>query len=252
MSSCGCSDLGLVRSRNEDRWGCIGSRFFVVADGVGGNPAGNVAAEHAVWSMCQWVRGMTLGQFDDDPEGCLALSVEKANRHILDLSSQESGWEGMGTTVCCLYIDDDICYHAHVGDSRIYCLRDGVLHQLTEDHCCRASDRPGGYPGQRSHVLTQALGMKDDAEPSVGALDLQEGDLFLMCSDGLHDSLSDSAILDCLLDDTQSKDAIGYDEGIIQRDRLDVVSRNLIHKAKSQGGQDNITLILVQVGDTLS
>jgi serine/threonine protein phosphatase PrpC len=224
------SDLGRQRQGNEDNY-FVRAPLFVVADGMGGAQAGEVASEIAVRS------------FDDElPNGSLpdALRsvIQGANRRIHDKARSDETMHGMGTTTTAAYVDDDEVVIAHVGDSRAYLLRDGELIRLTKDHSLvgelvargKLTEEQAEQHPQRS-VITRALGPEANVQVDVDIFPAKSGDLYLLCSDGLT-SMVHEPKLRPLFDDTDSLEALG---------------KRLIEAANAAGGRDNITVILFRL-----
>ncbi|MDX1609758.1 MAG: Stp1/IreP family PP2C-type Ser/Thr phosphatase [Halofilum sp. (in: g-proteobacteria)] len=242
------TDVGRRRDHNED---CVGSDaahgIAALADGMGGHNAGEVASGMAIESVLRDLpeRLDTLVEAEENgqawaPESLVAGNVlEQSNRAIHEAASNQPQYQGMGTTVVVAVFYDDRLTIAHVGDSRVYRLRDGALEQLTRDHTLLQElvDR-GFYTYEEArqslnrNIVTRALGV----EPEV-KVDLQEeialpGDLYLLCSDGLNDMLDDEVIRLTL---TQ----FGAN--------LDEAADRLVDRANEQGGADNISVVLVRV-----
>jgi protein phosphatase len=244
VTAVGLTDVGLVRQKNEDAWGLLPeSHTYLLADGMGGHRAGDVAAREAV----ERLTAILQEQFTNRPSSKdspfdvghrLRLAIEETNRHVYRLSKTEDAWRGMGTTLCCLHVHDEGLVYAHVGDSRIYRLRGGELDQLTEDHSLlRELVRSGQIREQHSadfvykNIITKALGTEPIVEPSVGVGELVSDDIYLLCSDGLSDLLSKDKIEDILASTLP----------------LDIKAVALVDAAKGQGGYDNVTVVLIQV-----
>ncbi len=178
------SDLGRQRQGNEDNF-FVRAPLFVVADGMGGAQAGEVASEIAV-------RSFESGLPSGPPTEGLVTVIEGANRRIHDRSRTDAGQAGMGTTVTAAYVGESDVTIAHVGDSRAYVLRDGELVRLTRDHSLvgelvargKLTEEQAETHPQRS-VITRALGPEPDVEVDVQTYNARGGDLFLLCSDGL-------------------------------------------------------------------
>ncbi len=234
--SSGLSDVGLVRSNNEDAWGEVQElSFYVLADGMGGHKAGEVAAQLAVDSLCQWRRDISSSE---NIEEQLLKAIGEANIKIFDKGQADQDLSGMGTTLCCLLFCPDKVVVAHIGDSRIYCFREGTLNQLTEDHSLLNElirkghmDKNGSSSFAYKNVITKAMGVDPIVVPSIDQHSFQAQDLFLICSDGLSDCLSHQQI-----------------HGILSAScDINSCAKNLIDSAKEVGGQDNITVLLVKV-----
>jgi protein phosphatase len=225
------TDTGRQRRGNEDS-SYAHAPVFVVADGMGGAQAGEVASQIVV-------EAFAAGLPDEGtPEERLSVVVQKANREIHDRSHSEAENAGMGTTVTAAYLDDDSVVLAHVGDSRGYLLRDGELARLTEDHSLVEELLRGGklteeealeHP-QRS-VITRALGIEPIVEIDTWTYPLRPGDVVLLCSDGLTSMISEQQVQDL----------------IAQAPDLDTAADRLIEAANAAGGRDNITVVLFRV-----
>src|SRR6201991_5091019 len=187
------SDLGRQRQGNEDNL-FVRAPLFVVADGMGGAQAGEVASEMAVDSF-------TSGLPDGSPADGLRGIIEQANRAIHDRSRTEAKTAGMGTTVTAAYVGEREVTVAHVGDSRAYLLRDGDLIRLTRDHSPvgelvargKMTEEQAETHPQRS-VITRALGPEPDVEVDVQVYQARAGDLFMLCSDGLTSMVPEARV----------------------------------------------------------
>ena len=226
------SDLGRQRQGNEDSY-FVRTPLFVVADGMGGAQAGEVASEMAVDSFA---RGLP----DGSPADGLAQTIETANRAIHDRSRSDGQLAGMGTTVTAAYVGEGEVIIAHVGDSRGYLLRDGDLIRVTRDHSLvgelvargKLTEEQAESHPQRS-VITRAVGPEPRVEVDVQAYQAKAGDVFLLCSDGLTDMVP-AARVKPILEAAASLEAAG---------------RELIAAANEAGGRDNITVILFRLED---
>jgi PPM family protein phosphatase len=224
------SDLGRQRQGNEDNF-FVRAPLFVVADGMGGAQAGEVASEIAVRS------------FDDElPNGslpeALASVIEQANKRIHDKARADESLHGMGTTTTAAYVDDDEVIIAHVGDSRAYLLRSGELIRLTKDHSLvgelvargKLTEEQAEQHPQRS-VITRALGPEASVQVDVDIFPAKAGDLFLLCSDGLTSMVHEPQLPPLFQDG----------------DSLETLGKRLIDAANAAGGRDNITVILFRL-----
>ncbi len=239
----GISDIGLVRENNEDVWSKISQqRFFVVADGMGGHQAGEIAAKEAVGKLCQ-ILAKRLNNRDEQIDLNIAReiivdAIQEANLHVYQMSRQDKDLRGMGTTLCFLHFHPKGLIFGNVGDSRIYRLRNHKLTQITKDHSllCEMMDQ-GKISGTQAgnflykNIITKAIGTEPFVEPSIRTCEVLDQDLFLMCTDGLSDLASAQEIEDILNKKQSLKD----------------MSEELVQKAKSQGGQDNITVVIAKV-----
>lgn len=212
LSACGASDLGKRRRRNEDAYVVrpdIG--LFAVADGMGGHAAGDVASRIAVETLISRLSADSMG-----------VAIAAANQAIWQAAQADPAQAGMGTTITAVALDarlDSEFLCGHVGDSRLYRLRDSVLEQLTRDHSI-----------PRTSMLTRAVGTRPDVEVDVFRASILPGDRFLICSDGLTGMVHDEDLRVILLRDKP----------------LDALCGDLIEAANLRGGLDNITAIVLQ------
>ena len=230
------TDMGLRRTENQDTYGYVRSRLsslFIVADGMGGARGGATASAIAVDVVCREVSRKPL------TEPTLKQAIEKANRAIFEKSREDENLQGMGTTFVALALVGSHGFLAHVGDSRAYLLRDGVLTKLTRDHTliqelletgAISDDQAENHP--IAHMLTRSLGPARAVEVEFSPIPgpLKRGDRFLLCCDGLYNMLSDEEVARILL--TES---------------LDNASQKLVDKANDAGGTDNITVEVIDV-----
>jgi len=232
IASSAHTDTGRRRRRNEDAFLCE-PPLFAVADGMGGAQAGEVASRLAAESL----REQELGNLS-----ALEQTVElirEANRRVYAYSSENASTRGMGTTMTVALVEGSVVTIGHVGDSRAYLLRDDQLTQLTQDHSLvaelvrsgRLSPKEAESHPRRS-VITRALGTDSDVEVDVFSLRAQDGDLFLLCSDGLTSMVSDEGIARLL---------------VTARADLDDAGKKLIAAANQAGGEDNITVVLFEL-----
>lgn len=224
------SDIGKIRETNEDSFICS-PPLLVVADGMGGHVAGEVASQLAAETLRKYV---LTGA--DHPVAMLNKAIDQANTLIYRMAKEKNELSGMGTTVTAAYVDGDVLYWGHVGDSRLYLVRDGELRQVTEDHSLVGElVRSGNISAEEAlthphrNILTRAVGTSDQVRVDSGLLDLIEGDVVLLCTDGLTNMLSDVEILDITLGSENAVDA-------------------LIDRANTAGGLDNITVIVGRYG----
>jgi PPM family protein phosphatase len=228
------SDTGRRRRRNEDAFVCA-PPLFAVADGMGGAQAGEVASGLAAAVLEE-------GAGDERGEERVASLIKEANRRVFQRSNEDATTSGMGTTMTVALVDSSggTIAFGHVGDSRAYRVRDGQLEQLTDDHSLvgelvrsgKLSPEEAEVHPQRS-VITRALGTEPDVDVDTFTVEAQPDDLYLLCSDGLTDMISADEIFSVL-------------DG---SDDLEVAARALIEAANAGGGEDNITVVLFQIGD---
>jgi PPM family protein phosphatase len=235
------SDVGMIRSGNEDNHDSdvnASRGLFIVADGMGGHAAGEVASLMAVQTVMQELA--ELREIDDGGSAAARLSeaLRTANRNIHERTLAESDKQGMGTTASVLALDEKRYLIGQVGDSRVYLLRDGALHQLTKDHSYVQEQVDAGFltPEQAkyhpySNVITRCVGASQDVEPDVYKGDAKIGDVFLLASDGLTGMVDDRRIHTLLMARAEPERKV----------------LSLIAEANGRGGLDNITAIVVQV-----
>jgi len=249
---CANTDIGLKREQNEDSYLIINRKtkavdiqnhgmMFAVADGMGGHAGGEIASEMACLGMADYYSEKT-----DRPEGSgyfearlghLRSSVYNVHNKIIEYGRINREFEDMGTTLSVLVLTKNKALIAHVGDSRIYRLRQGFLEQLTEDHSMAQLFIKMGYLTPEKvanhpirHVLSQAVGHGiDDIFSRIA--NVERGDTFLLCSDGLFGMVSDDEIRDILLHNPALKDQC----------------RRLVARALEKGGRDNVTVMVIQV-----
>jgi serine/threonine protein phosphatase PrpC len=227
------SDTGRQRRANEDSL-MARAPLFVVADGMGGAQAGEVASRIAVECFQPGLPDAS------EPELALAALARSANAHIHELSHANAELAGMGTTLTAIYVGEDNVAIAHVGDSRAYCLRDGELLRLTDDHSLvdellrqgRLTPEEAIEHPQRS-VITRALGPEGEVEVDTRSFRGRHGDVYLLCSDGLTTMISEDHVAAVLREHPILRDA----------------GEALIAAANQAGGRDNITVVLLRLED---
>lgn len=237
------SHVGMIRTNNEDHTYISSDEgIAVLADGMGGHQAGEVASEMAVEVAVEELR--MAQQFDNtDMMQCLmevGQAMELANRHVYNLSMKKTELSGMGTTLILTLFRNNQLFFAHVGDSRLYRFRDNELTQLTRDHSLMQEvldhhlfpNRDTALKaGVGENVLTRSLGHAATVDVDVDLVESRVGDIYLLCSDGLYGPVSDEEIADTLAATNQS---------------LTEKSNSLLTQALDGGGRDNISLILAR------
>lgn len=226
------TDKGKTRKDNEDYFAAQ-NNLFIVADGMGGHKAGDVASKLAVQTITKLNRA-SRGQADK--EKLIEAFFSKANKAVNERAKRISHEQGMGTTMTLMLIDQEKAYIGHIGDSRAYLFRNGKLKQLTNDHSLVADMVQEGKITEeeaREHpyrnVITKALGSEEKIKPDIFSVNLKDGDRLLLCSDGLT-SMVDDATLHEVLSSSETLKAAG---------------NTLIKKANDNGGADNITAIVI-------
>jgi len=240
----GQTDPGMLRSRNEDAltWN-ESMHLAILADGMGGHNAGDVASNMAL-EIIQDNLYMQLPKLDQPDSGrqriALLLSIiAKTNAHIYQAAQTNTDKTGMGSTLALTLFHRDKIIIAHIGDSRVYRLRNHRLKALTHDHSLvnqliaqGTMTKDEAKTSQYRNVITRALGHKEKAEPEIRMLNIMPKDIYLLCSDGLYDMMSERDIRDIV---------------IREREDLGAAANQLIVKANESGGKDNVTALLVEV-----
>lgn len=226
------TDVGPVRKMNEDSLISIIPDTYIVADGMGGHAAGEIASHLLIKTAQDFLRGRDIVY----SELLLKEIILKANDAILAASERHSEYMGMGTTATIFHREGTLGVWAHVGDSRLYVLQNGVLKQITQDHSLVEDLVRNGTITEeqaRTHphknVLTRAVGVDEELLVDMGNFPMQKGDKILLCTDGLTNVLRDEEIQDVLQEQTSM-------------DKAEV----LVTKALAAGGLDNITAIVVE------
>ena len=243
------SDVGRKRKGNEDSvFVNPENKLFVVADGMGGHAAGEVASSIAVDSINEFVCATGGDEEITWPFGLdesisydgnrLKTAVRFANRKVLEITKEKTEYEGMATTVAAVLVDGATANLAHVGDSRIYLVRAATLSQLTSDHSWVNEQIQSGIISAeqaRSHplrnVVTRALGGRTDLQVDMQSREMEPGDILLLCSDGLTNMLPDDEI----------GSLVSQAAGDVKR-----AARDLVDAANARGGEDNITVLLIK------
>jgi protein phosphatase len=246
----GISDVGLQREHNEDCFAVVPSHeLFIVADGMGGHRAGDIASKLASESITNFFRraeaeDMTWPFQPDaalsDEENRLVTAIRLANRQIYEHSVRSRDLRGMGTTVVGALFSSahQKMYIGHVGDSRAYRIRGDEIVQLTRDHSLLndyLQAMPDMSEEQRSelpkNVITRALGMQDSVEVDLVSDDVQLGDVYVLCSDGLSGMVEDEDVL----------------EVVRSHPEPDAACRRLVTMANEHGGEDNVTAVVIKI-----
>jgi PPM family protein phosphatase len=241
---CTKTDPGRARENNEDSVAYDGAtQLGVLADGMGGYNAGEVASGMATAfiksEMGRWLAEAGKQANTREIRRALEICVDNANRSIYNAANSNSQYSGMGTTLVVAVFQGTKAMLGHIGDSRCYRLRDGKFEQITKDHSLLQEQIDAGFltveqaaTSSYKNLVTRALGVDDTVMLELNEHEVQSGDLYLMCSDGLSDMVDDVEIASIL-----DKDAT-----------LDQRAGQLIAAANEHGGRDNISVLLVQVG----
>jgi len=242
------TDTGRARNNNEDSVAVdVGSSLAVLADGMGGYNAGEVASGMATSfirsELGRWLQEAADGATDNDVRRAMDICVDNANRAIFNAANSNPQYAGMGTTLVVAVFRGSRLLLGHVGDSRAYRLRGGRLLQLTRDHSLLQEQIDAGLitPEQASfsankNLVTRAVGVEDTVLLETHQHDVQPGDIYLLCSDGLSDMLDEPGITQVMQSYEELADA----------------GRALVDAANDAGGKDNIAVILVRVAGGVS
>lgn len=237
------SDIGLIRSNNEDRcWvgtTANGLPLAIVADGMGGHQAGDVASQLAVETLREAMSDVKADLTDDEAKMLIRQSILQANEVVYNTAASNEQYHNMGTTVvAALFLPNDHAVIGHIGDSRAYMISDRAIKQLTEDHTLVNELLRSGQitPEEAVHhprrnVLTRALGTEDTVEVDLRIVPWKSEDTMLLCSDGLSGLVDDGLLLATLLRNELS---------------LDEKADQLIQLALKAGGDDNVTVVLLK------
>jgi protein phosphatase len=245
ITAVGQTDVGRVRQHNEDSIGVHAARgWYCVADGMGGEEAGEVASAQVVQSLASALAPMPDREGFDNlhaKQELIGRGLRDANHQIRSFVAKK-GLKQSGSTAVALALDfcqPDKALMVHVGDSRIYRMRKGKLDQMTVDHSVAAAaglHNENEIPIMFRGMVTKAVGIKEHIEPEFQMVDIEPGDLYLLCSDGLSGMISDKKISQHLRK--------------AKPDELDETAKSLIHDANAGGGKDNISAILVHIGES--
>ena len=247
----GKSDVGCVRTNNEDNFG-YDTRFdgfgvFIVCDGMGGQAAGEVASKMGVDSVLAYFRSARDGNFPtvgrkfegvQPLANALASAIQLANQRIHERASADTAHAGMGSTIVGALVKGNYVALAHVGDSRIYLIREGKIQQLTNDHSLVMEQVRRGLitleeaeQSEMQNIIIRALGSEEGVEPDVDEMIARPGDVLLLASDGLTKHVKDPQMLE-----------------LVQKSHtLEQACDKLIQAAKDHGGDDNITCVMVKI-----
>lgn len=246
IESYGMSNVGMKRSHNEDHYLMNDDlQLYVVADGMGGHLGGEFASKMAVATVEEVVQRLSGPEATIIPgvnsenvsQGeKLRFAIQEAGKRIYDQSLYDETLKGMGTTTVASLIQDHQAYVANVGDSRGYFIRDGEIRQITEDHSLVSEQVRAGIlsandaKGHRlKNIITRSVGYQEEVDPDVKIHELKVGDKILMCSDGLSNLVEDREILE-----------------LVSKASLKEACENLIALANERGGDDNITVVVIQ------
>ena len=242
MRAFALTNMGVQRNTNQDYAYVsemkIGNlpNILIVADGMGGHKAGEVASEQAVNAVIESIKQNE----SEDKITIIEKAIEEANRRILDMSTSDEKFKGMGTTLVVATLENDILYVANVGDSRLYLIEDNDIKQITRDHSLVQEmvsmgelDKESARTHSRKNVITRAIGVDTKIIADFFEVDIKENTKILLCSDGLSNMVEDSQI-SRIIDECAEK-------------TLEDTVHKLIDAANENGGCDNIAVVLAQV-----
>ncbi len=238
------SDVGVLRENNEDtiyftneKIGSV-DNLYILADGMGGHTSGEIASGELVKAYCNYLQDNDI--IVDDYEKLLEDALVYCNKKIHTMSKKDPVLRGMGTTATILTMKNGIGVIAHVGDSRLYVVKNGKLHQQTVDHTYVyelfkkgkiTEEELKTHPNR--NLITRAIGITENVQVDKFSINLEEVNYILLCSDGLNNMVNDEEILNIIINNKE-KD-------------LDVISKMLIDKANDEGGNDNVSVILIKL-----
>lgn len=238
----GLSDVGCIRELNEDCYCICGfgdnseRGFCILADGMGGHNAGEVASQNAVKLIAEEMNRL-LESGEKEIPGQLSRAVSAANTGVYTMASENPIHRGMGTTVVTAFIDDGTAYVANVGDSRAYAVRDDEIVQITTDHSVVSElvmrgtiTKEEARLHPQKNIITRAVGTDKSVRTDIFEYNYSLGDVMIICSDGLSTMLDDNRILEIIKSKKTSEDTVN----------------SLIAAAKDEGGLDNITVICIR------
>lgn len=237
------TDVGVIRSMNQDYYYCseknTGIHFYIIADGMGGHKGGEVASCTSVNVVKDYiVEHYWQGKYQNNRLLLVRDAFLKSNQEVFEMSEKKEELRGMGTTLTMALVEDNVLYMGHIGDSRIYLIKDGKAEKITEDHSLVEELVKNGSISQeeadnhpQKNIITRALGTQLDVEIDVVSRKLEKVDMLLMCTDGLTNMLNEKDI-----------------ELIYQKIKdPQKLCNSLITEANKRGGKDNITVIAVKV-----
>jgi protein phosphatase len=237
IESAGKTDVGLVREKNEDSMlidPTVG--LYVVCDGMGGHVGGQVASQLAVATISEMIRSSGAAA-EGDPDR-MVTAIKSANNAVFTKAKADPSLHNMGTTVVAIRQEEDLLHLCHVGDSRIYRLRQDTLEQVTRDHSLinLYEDNPelaARFGPPNSNVIVRAIGLRPEVEVDHRVIAMETGDMYLLCCDGLTDMVDDWMLKEMMADAVDGS--------------IDEACEALVRAALSNGGVDNTTVILLRI-----
>lgn len=244
ITASGDTDIGSVRSTNQDSYLIDNEKMlYIVADGMGGHAGGEIASQLCIERVRTYIQNDQIFTSNMQPHHpdqrilvTLAKSINFASAKIYERALEEPSLKGMGITATVLKVIDGFAYFAHVGDSRLYLIRQGLIYQMTYDHSLVSEQVRAGLLTREEaelhhlrNVITRSVGYQEEEDVDANSFLLEDGDLILMCSDGLYGKISDREIAE------------------LTKDLENRAVRTLIGLANERGGDDNITVIILKI-----
>ncbi len=238
----GLTDIGRKRKSNQDSiFMSVEKHLFVVADGMGGHNGGDIASQIATKFIPEYV----FSHWNLDPTILIEKSIRQTNREIKDFAEKNAHLQGMGTTIVSFFFRGAYLYIGNVGDSRAYLVNKHKIYQLSKDHSLVQEkinygvySREQAQQDPQKNVLVKTVGFEDEIEVDVFTYKVNKNDIFLICSDGLHGKVSDEDMLFIVNDHLP-------DPSKATQDDVDRLVQTLINQANENGGNDNISAIVV-------
>ena len=242
LIAAGSTDIGRKRKTNQDSYFLsLEKKLFIVADGMGGHNGGDIASQMAVKAYPDFL----TEHLDLEPQMLVTRSIKESNRAIKNFGETHPELVGMGTTIVSFYFRGQNIYIGNVGDSRAYLINNKMIYQLTRDHSLvQEKLNYGMYTREQAamdpqkNVLVRTVGFEEEVDVDVFTYKVVKNDIFLCCSDGLHGKVSDEDIIYII-------NKLIPDPSVATQEVADLVVKTLIDQANENGGQDNITAILV-------
>ncbi len=235
------TDKGLTRSRNEDACIALSSEsVYVVADGVGGSNAGEIASETAIVEVCDFLRKKPIEDIHSEKElgKYIKDCINEANASVFAMGQKYPETSGLATTMVLCHVRGDRAYFANVGDSRAYLFREDTLFQVTEDHSYVMTlvdlgliTKEQAKDHERGNIITRAVGAEADIKADLYQMEIRDGDVILLCTDGYYDEVSDDETI----------------ELIKEHGEMGRLADVMVDTANEHGGRDNITVIAIKI-----
>ncbi len=235
------TDRGQQRSNNEDAFFVLPEqRVYIVADGVGGHNSGEIASRFAVQQIAEYVSKNQIPETQEEEalKNYLLKCLKQVNQQLYEMAKESRKNAGMATTLALVYINDAKAYVVNVGDSRVYLIRDRLIRQITEDHTyvnqllksgAITKEEAENHP--KRNMITRAIGAEYDLSPDFYQFKVYEGDLLLLCTDGLYGELSENEI----------------NEMAQGRRSMHRLANDYVKEANERGGKDNITVVCIMI-----